>query len=657
MLQKLREKTSGWIAGTILTIVTIPFAFFGVESYMSQRVETYVARIAQPPSWWPSAPRVWPVTLLWQIEDIDAQTFKERFENARINLRNAQGDAFDPKAFESVENKRRVLDALIDEKLMQLTAQRDDIRISDAEVADTIARIPDFQVDGRFNADRYQMILAAQNPPLTPRAFEAKIREELATNLIPARIGRSAFVTDRELDRLMRLLGEHRDVAFVALPAPPADTAPVSEAEIAAWYKAHQGDYRSPETVRLEYVEVDGSTLPAPAVDEASLRKRYQEQIAKYSSPEKREVAHILVQLPANASEAERQAAAARANRLAAQARAPGADFAALARANSDDAGSKAAGGDLGWISKGAMPAAFEQAAFAMQPGEVRGPVKTEFGWHIIKLNQIQPGVQRPFEEVRQELEKQALDNGREQAFNELVSKLVDAVYKNPTSLAPAAQALGLKVQTTPAFSRAGAPGIASDPKVLRAAFSDSLIQDGTASDPIELGPLRTVMIRVIEHTPEQVLPLAQVRSAVIAAIHAERARKAADANAEALLAAARRQGLDAAANAAGLAVVKFDDLPRRSPAPVLPQPLVDAFFNVPRPQKDTPVLGKTRAGGQLVVFAVRAARDGDLTKVTAQERDQLRQQVAMALGAQEQEAFIKTVRSRYTITVAEDRL
>ena len=658
MLQKLRDKTTGWIAGTILTIVTIPFAFFGVESYMSQRVETYVARIAQPPSWWKSAPQVWPVTYLWHIEDIDAQEFKERLENARINMRNAQGENFDPKAFESVENKRRVLDALVDERLMRMTARNDGIAVSDAEVASNIRQIPDFQVDGAFNADRYQMLLASQNPPLTPRAFETKVREDLATNLIPARIARSAFVTDLELDRLMRLLGEHRDVSFVAIPAPAADAAPVTDAEIDAWYKAHKGEYRSPETVRLEYVEVDGNTLPAPAADEAALRKRYQDQIAKFSSPEKREVSHILVQVAANASEAEKKAAEARAAKLAAEARAPGADFAALARANSDDTGSKAAGGDLGWITKGGgMPGAFDDAAFAMQAGEVRGPIKSDFGWHVIKVDKIQPGTQRSFEEARPELEKELQEGGREQAFNELTGKLVDAVFKNPTSLAPAAKALGLQVQTTPVFSRAGAPGIASEPKVLRAAFSDALVQDGTASDPIELGPLRTVLIRVIEHQPEQVQPLAQVRAAVVASIRADRERKAADAAAEALLKAARAQGLDAAAAAAGLAVAKLDDLPRRSPAPVPPQPLVEAFFNVPRPQKDAPVLGKTRAGGQLVVFAVRAARDGDIGQVTPQERAQLRTQVAASIGAQAQDAFIQAVRKHYVIKVAEDRL
>ena len=655
MLQKLREKTSGWIATVILGLLIVPFAFFGVESYMSQRVETYVARIAQPPTWWPSAPRVWPLTYLWSIHDIDQQAYRERVESVRANFRQQQGDNFDPKAFEAMENKRRILDALIDEQLMKLTAERDGIAISDDEVRKAIQQIPDFQVDGAFNPDRYRLLLASQNPPLAPRDFEARIRDSLKNAMIPEAIARSVLVTDFELDRLMRLLGEHRDIGFVVLPAPAVDTAEVTPAQIDAWYKAHKNDYRRPETIRLEYVEVDGATLTVPPVDEAALRKRYQEQIAKYSSAEKREISHILVAVAANASAAERKAAEARARKLAADAQAPGADFAALARASSDDAGSKANGGDLGWIGKGVMPGTFDQTAFAMQAGEVRGPVKTDFGWHVIKVNQIRPAVQRPFEEVRAELEKELQEGARERAFNELTGKLVDAAYKTPTSLEPAAKAVGLPLQTTPAFSRAGGPGIAGEQKVLRVAFSEAMLQDGTASDPIELGPERTVLVRVIDHVPEQALPLVQVRDAVVAAIRADRQRKAAEAAADALVKAARTQGLAAAAAASGMAVAEVNDLRRNMPVPS-PQ-AAEAFFNAPRPQPGQESVGKILVNGQYMVFAVRAVRDGDIGQVSPQERETLRRQLADAYGMQAQDAFVRAVRAKYDIQVAEDRL
>ena len=655
MLQKLREKTTGWIATAILGLLIVPFAFFGMESYMSQRVDTYVARIAQPPSWWTSAPQVWPITYLWKIEDIDAEAYKQRLETARMRMRAQQGDNYDAKAFESVDNKRKILDTLIDDRLMQMAVKRDNIVISDAQVAEEIGKIPDFQVDGAFNMDRYQMLLSTQNPPMTPRSFEVKVREGLMDDLIPSRIAKSAFVTDSELDRLMRLLGEHRDVSYVSLPAATADTAEVTQAQLDAWYKSHEAQFRAPETVRLEYVEVDGSKLAAPVVDDAALHKKYQEQIAKSSSGDKREVSHILIAVAANASDAEKKAAEAKARQIADMARAPAADFAALAKANSDDTGSKDKGGDLGWLTKGGMPGAFDDAAFAMQQGEVRGPVKSDFGWHVIKVNQIQQGVQRTFEDMRADLEKELQQGGREQAFNELTGKLVDAVYKNPTSLEPAAKALGLTVQTTPAFTRAGGPGIAADPKVLRAAFSDNLMQDGTASDPIEIGPEHTVLVRVIAHEPERALPLARVRDAVVQAIHADRQHKAAENAADALLKAAQDKGLAAAAQAAGLAVADANDLARRSPLPSAQA--VEAFFNLPRSRDNKVSMGKAMVDGSYMVFALRAVRDADLGQVSAQERTQLRQQVAQGTGMQAQDAFVRAARAHYTIKVAEDRL
>ena len=655
MLQTLRDKTSGWIATVILGLLIIPFAFFGMESYLSQKVDTYAARIAQPPSWWPSAPEAWPLSYLWKTHDIDAQDYRQRLETLRMRMREEQGDKFDAKSFESVENKRKILDDMIDEQLMRLAAESDGIVVSDAEIRKEIQQIPDFQVDGKFDADRYQLLLASQNPPQTPRTFEQSVRDTMQYGLIPSRLARSGFVTDAELDRLMRLLGERRDVSFVVMPPPPVDTAPVTPAQIQDWYKSHASDYRSPETVRLEYVEVDAGMLPPPVVDEAALRKRYDEQAAKYSTAEQREVSHILVQVAADASDADKKAAEARAKKLADQARVAGTDFAALARANSDDAGSKAAGGSLGWLTKGGMPGAFDEAAFAMRAGEVRGPVKTDFGWHVIKVDQLRGGTRQPFEAVRAQLEQELLEGDRERAFNELSGKLVDAIYKNPNSLGPAAKSLGLVVQTTPAFPRSGGPGIAADQKVLRAAFSDSLVRDGIASDPIELSPTRTVLIRVIEHRPEAALPLSQVGNAVVMAIRADRQRKAAEAAADGLVKAAKATGLPAAATAATLAMGEANEVRRGSFVPS--REAVEAFFRVPRPQDNLIPVGKTEAGGQFIVFAIRAVRDGDIGQVTEAERAQLRQQLSQASGSQAQEAFVRAARVKYKIKVAEDRL
>ncbi|MEO5962853.1 MAG: SurA N-terminal domain-containing protein [Thermomonas sp.] len=655
MLQKLRDKTSGWIATVILGLLVIPFAFFGMESYMSERVDNYAARISQPPSWWQSAPQAWPLSYFWSKHDIDNEAFRGRFEQARMRAMEEQGENFDAKAFESVDNKRQVLEELIDEQVMRLASTREGIVISDGEVRNAIQAVPDFQVDGKFDADRYQLLLASQNPPQTPRDFETRIRDNLQLGLIPSRLVQSAFVTNGEVDRLMRLLGEQRDVSFVMMPAAAADTAAVTPAQIQAWYKSHAAAYRQPETLRLEYIEVDGSTLPPPAVDEAALRKRYEDDAANFSAAEQRQVSHILVQVAADASDAAKKAAEARANKIATEARAPGADFAALAKANSDDAGSKDNGGDLGLMTKGGLPGPFEDAAFAMTSGEVRGPVKSDFGWHIIKVGEIRTGTQRSFEDVRAQLVSELQESERERAYNELSGKLVDQVYKNPSSLEPAAKAMGLEVKTTPAFTRAGGPGLVANQKVLRAAFSDNLIEDGTASDPIELGPNHSVMIRVIEHTPERPRPLAEVSDAVVGAIHLDRQRKATEATAAALVTAAKANTLAKAADAAKLAMSEINALERSSAIPS--RAAVEALFAAPRPIDNLIPVDKIALGGQYMVYAIRAVRDGDLSKVSAQERAQLRGQLVNLAGIDAQKAYVRASRAKYKIKVVESNL
>ena len=224
------------------------------------------------------------------------------------------------------------------------------------------------------------------------------MRESLKQSLIPTRVADSSFLTDAELDRLLRLTGETRDVNFVVLPAPAPDAAPVSDADIKRWYDTHAASFREPETVTLEYIDLDASKLVVPAPSEDALRERFQQQQAHAAAAGQRLASHILVKVDAGANEAAWKAAEAKAERIATQARQPGADFAALARADSQDEGSKAAGGDLGWIEKGAMPKPFEDALFAMQAG-----TGERTGTHRVRLarDQVARGQGRHAGELR----------------------------------------------------------------------------------------------------------------------------------------------------------------------------------------------------------------------------------------------------------------
>ncbi|MDR6842284.1 peptidyl-prolyl cis-trans isomerase [Pseudoxanthomonas sacheonensis] len=664
MLQKLRDKTSGWIATAVLGLLIIPFAFVGVNEYMTGGTDDAVAKVEAPPTWWKSAPNWWPVSLLWQHEEVTLEEFRTRFEQARQQQRQTMGENFDPREFETAENKLLVLDQLIDQKVMQLNAKRSGIAVSNAAVRESIANEPAFQVDGKFDAARYTTLLSSQVPALTPVLFEQQERDRLQMALIPRGIGESEFVTGKEMDRLIKLLGETRDVTIVALKAPEAgadaNAAAVSDAQIKAWYDAHPADYKQGESVTLEYVDVDGSAAPnAPAapVDEAALRARYEQEKSRFMSAEQRLASHILISVPAGADAATQKAAEQKVAALAAQAKQPGADFAALAKANSQDPGSKDSGGDLGWVDRGVMVKPFEDALFAMKAGEISGPVKTDFGYHVLQLREIKPGQGKSFEEVRDVLVREQAEADGEKVYNDLAGRMVNEVLKNPTALGPAARSVGLPVQRIGPFSRATASGIAANPAVLRAAFSDSLVQDGTVSDPIEIGPKHSVFIRVLQHTPEQAQPLAQVRDAVIAAIRADRAAKAAEKAADAILARiAKGETLQAIAAADKLQTAELPGIPRGAP---MPSPEINAaIFATQKPAAGKVSTGKAKMGdGNYAVFVVNKVTEGDLAKITPEQRTQLQQQVVQMDGASDVAAYVAALRKQYKITRKEDRL
>lgn len=659
MLQTLRDKTSGWIATVVLGLLTIPFAFVGIEQYMGQRNDNAVVRIDAPPTWWKSAPSWWPVSVFWQHETISADEFRKQFELMRQQQRQQMGEAFDPRAFESMDSKRAVLESLIDQKVQGIALQDAGIVISDLQVRKAIQSVPAFQVDGKFDATRYQLVLASQSPAQSPRQFEDGVRDQLRQSLLSRGVGTTGFVTDGELNRLMKLLGERRSVSLVMLPSPAPDTAAVSAAEIKAWYDAHPAQFRAPQTVSIEYVELDAAAMPVPpAADEAALRARYEQEKSRYAAAEERLASHILVRVPEGGDAAAQKAAQDKAAKLAADAKAPGADFAALARANSDDAGSKATGGDLGWVGKGMMVGPFENALFAMKTGEVSGPIKSDFGWHVIQLRELKSGTQQPFEQVREQLAREQAEADRDRAFNDVSTKLIDLVYKNPSSLAPAARAMNLPVQKLGPFARDASEGILATPAVKRAVFSESLIEDGTVSDPIEIAPNHSVLVRVVASNPERTLPLAEVQGKVIASVRADRSAKAAMKDADALVARLRAGEALAtiAAEKQAEPPQEIPDLPRGAP---MPEPVVsEAAFAVAPPAEGKNSPGKAvLADGRIVLFTVNKVIPTDPATVPPEQSAGLRQGIAQMRGDEDAKALLSALRKRYRIKVVESNL
>lgn len=640
MLQAIRNLFKSWIVIAIFgVLVVVAFLFFGIEGYFSQSNATWVAKV--------------------DGHEISQQDFTSALNNARQQQLNQPGNTMDPSDFEKPAFKQEVLKQVINRQLLLNENDKLGIRVPDSAVRDQIAAIPVFQVNGKFDPSSYLAYLAQQGK--TAQQFQDEIRSDLATQQMPQAIVATAFSTKAEADAFLRLQLQQRDFSYVDLP-PPAPTAAqdeVTDAQVADYYKAHQSAFMSPEQVSVNYIDLDAATMQVtPDLSDKALQARYDKEKSRFVSPPQWEVSHILVKLPAKPTAAEKQAALAKAQRIDALAEAPGADFAKLAEEYSDDLGSKRQGGDLGWLQKGDAGPEFQAALDKMKKGEISGPVLTADGYHIIDLRDVREGRTETFAQVKDQLAAEATKDARQDAYRDVGNKLTDMIYNDPTSLKPAAQKLGLTIQTTPLFGRDGAKtGLAANPKVVKAAFSDIVLVQGNTSDPIDLGNDHMVVIHINKHVPAAPKPLTEVSDQIRRDIIQQRVDASAKAIAEAAF--AKLQGgdrLDALAQAAGQTVQRKTDV-LRNDGNIDPD-LLKAVFELAHPAKgaDTRALVPL-ANGHYALVELSAVKPGDMSKVPEEAQNFLREQMARAYGAADIEAFLDVLRKGAKIETAPQRL
>ncbi len=636
MLQALRDKTSGWVAIVVVGLLAIPVAFFGIESYFEVRTPTYVAKVGD--------------------QEISQGEFRRRFADYRERMRQQMGESFNPAIFEQPTFRREFLERLIDEEVLVQAAERIGAAATAAALRAEIEKIDAFKVDGKFDARQYQLLLSAQR--MTVEGFEQDLRRELSARKLPTEVGATALVTDDQVDRYLALRDETRDFRFVIVPVLPASAEEPAQDVIQAYYDQNSDRYALPERVSISYIEIDAAKLNVPAepTDEV-LRERYSEQRARFESAEQRLVSHILVAVPTDAAADAQKTASEAAAAIVAEVRA-GADFATLARERSDDIGSRATGGDLGWVEKnGILQPAFEDTLFKLEVGQVSDPVRTDEGFHVILLREIKPAVVRTFEDVRSELVEQYRSGERERLYGEAYARAVEQIYEDPTALQAAADAAGLPVQLTGLFSREGGAGIAADPRVVEAAFSDTVLVDGAVSEPIELGPNRVVLIKLDQHEPRASRPLDAVRAEVVASVQREAAEKATTERADELK---RRfeagETLDAIAQEIGATVNDAAGTGRNAfnhDAAVV----AEAFRMLP------PSLGQVSRGrvalpaGGYALIELKGVTAADPRQVAAAVREQARQTLAQGQSFTESRALIEALRAAVEIRVVEERL
>jgi peptidyl-prolyl cis-trans isomerase D len=412
-----------------------------------------------------------------------------------------------------------------------------------------------------------------------------------------------------------------------------------------------------PERVSLEYIELEGSKLEVNLTpDDSVLKDRYEKEKARFVTNEQRLASHILIKVGGKGGPDDQKQALAKAEDIEKQLK-DGKKFDELAKQNSDDLGSKNQGGDLGWLDKGTTDEAFETALFALQKGEVSAPVLTSEGYHIIDLRDVRPGKTRTFDEVKPELAKQYADSEKERVYAEKAGKLTDLVYQDASSLEPAAKELGLKVEKTALFARTGGEGVAANPAVVKAAFSDGVLVQNNNSDPIEVGPNQVVAVRIAEHKPSTPIPLDSVKDSVRAKILAERVAKEAKARADALFAdLGKGQTLDQLAAADKLKLEEQKGIGRD--AANVDSALVRAVFSMPRPQAGKPDDQLVELGGDsYALVQLDNVVDGEPSKLDAKTKDAARNTLAQGIGSVVSREFIAALRKDAKIKKTVSRL
>jgi peptidyl-prolyl cis-trans isomerase D len=625
MLQKLRDRITGGYAIAFLVLMAVPFVFFGINyDFIGSG---YAAK----------------------VEGVEISTNQLENEYQAELARYAEFGTDLPPELRTLI-RQGILNNLVRETLVDIYVSEQGYRISDQMVTDFIQRVPEFQVDGTFSKDSYYAWL--EERALTPTRFEESQRESLRLQQFQRGLAATAFVTPAEYRRYLNLYGEQRRASVASFNVDTfAEGTEISDDEVAAYYNDNPAEFQTPESADIDYIEINRSDLRRQAdVSEQQLQEHYAQSSSRYLQDERRQARHILIPSGDDRDAAEQQAAA-----LAARASA-GEPFEDLARQYSGDGGTAEQGGDLGMVLKSQMPGSLGDEIFSMSKGEIRGPVESEFGFHIIRLDEIEAGGPLPLDDVRAELENELRDMEAEQAFQELERKLSDALF-DAQGLQEMAAAAGLEVQTANGFTRSGGEPFGANQAAIDAVFDPHVLREGGVSDIVELDANRAAVfaVRAFHEAAQQ--PLDEVREQIVATLRMERARAIVRERALALE-ATLRDGADfaAAAAAAGAEATPLKTLGRQDDN--TDPRVLEAIFRADKPAEGKATVGNTVSDdGNYAVFRVAAVIPGRPESIPLEQRDAEKVRLTSESGAADFTALVLELERQADIVLAEDAL
>jgi len=639
MLQKIRDHAQGWFAYTIVGLLTIPFAIWGIDSYFEGSGPMDAAIVGD--------------------NKISLQEYQRAYQQQRQRLQAMLGNNMDPALLEGPRLKQDVLRQLIDERVLTQLINDQGMRVSDQQLRNALLTLPVFQESGGFNKELYERLL--RNQGYTVALFEEGLRQSLATEQLRDGVIASALATPAELEQLVALLKQQREVYFLTLPlAEYVAKAKVDDAAIQDYFAKNKDRLVNPEKVRVQFIELKLSSIADPiTVSEDELKSAYEAQITKYGRPEERSASHILVKLPPGAAQTEVDQARTRAQQIANEVRSGAKTFdQALQEVKSDPSG-QVEGGDLGVISKGMFDSpALENALYALQkPGEVSEPARMPSGFHIIRLDSITPAQVKPFEEVRESIAQELRQQQAENRFYEITQTLANLGYEHPDSLEPAAKVLELTIQDSDWFSRQGGEGVAKQPKVIDSAFSEDVRTRGLNSEPLELEPGHVVMLRVKEHQAATPRTLEESREEIVRILREQQAHEALAKDIETLKArVAKGEHLQLLAREFGGEFKNAGLLERNALS--IDSAVLAAAFRLPQPEEGKVTLGSVAlANGDQAVLVVARVVAGQKDALSEDERKALAQQLAQQTGSGQFEGLLDSVRVKTKVVMYSDRL
>lgn len=586
MLQTIRERMTGPVVWAIIGLISIPFAFFGIETFDRGGGDPTVVKVGD--------------------QKITSSQLEAAYQQRLQRLQEMLGENFRSDMIEPARFREGVLKEMMQETAMQQHASSTGYTASDSAMLEAIRTIPAFQKDGQFSAERYREALAGQR--MNVQGFEREMREGMSVDQIRDGVIATAFVTPAEAAAAWRLARQERVFSSITFKASDYEAGiAVSDEDIAKHYAEQTESYKAPERLKLKVVQLDLAKLPEAAAPEAALLKAlYDADTNAFSTAEERRARHILVSFGADKDASQKKAEAIK-TKLDAKT-----DFAALAREFSDDPGSKASGGELGWVRKGLMTPKFEEVLFSLAKDQVSQPVETEFGWHLIQLEEIKPANTKSFDDpaVQAELLARYRKRDVEKRFQELTEKMEQLAFENASSLDAVAQAVGSTVETTDWFTRTSGSGLTANAVVIQAAFSPEVLQDNENSKPVSVGSNQVAVVRKSDYEAARTRTLDEVRDQVRSQLLAKRADEKAKAEAALSLKAVEAGAALESVAAEKQLTAQAAGTVRRD-AQGTPRKLLDAAFRLPRPAAGKVVAGLAEIGnGETAVIVLSEVKD-----------------------------------------------